>query len=145
MATAPTPGAVRQDNEAAESAAATKRILVIALLRTGETYKLATANLPLEQRAAVLKQVGISYNSILTSGDDLLITAVAVWLSRRLGGEASLSWPQFQRQWPDLGPGDVDCWAENPQGQRIDIDGKIISAPDDDADEATDEVDDPQS
>jgi hypothetical protein len=122
MAHAPTPGV----SDRAEAATAAKRIVVVRLVRTDQTYRLAAANLPVDQRAVVLKQVGVSYDTILTSGDGLLTTAVFVWLARRAGGERSLSWQQFQRQWPDdIVEDDLDCWAEDPQGRRLDEDGNL--------------------
>jgi hypothetical protein len=154
MAHAPTPG-VSARNDAATSA---KRIVVVRMVRTDDTYRIAAANLPLEQRPVVLKQVGVSYDTILRSEDGMLSTAVFVWLSRRLNGERSLSWAQFQRSWPeDLEEGDIELWAEDLQGRKLGDDGEVIVDEDTAVDVAVDgwgapvdpvepaEVNDPQS
>lgn len=127
MANALEPGSARRAEESAGRAATAKRITVVHLLREDATYRLAAANLELDQRAVVLRQVGVSFDQIVASQDVTLFVAVVVWLARRLDGERSLSWAQFQRHWPDdLGGDDVDLWAENTAGQRLDDDGNVI-------------------
>lgn len=126
MGLAPTPGVSRR----ADAASAAQRIIVVRMVRTDETYRLAPNNLPLDQRSTVLKQVGVSFDVIMTSSDGMLSTAMVVWLARRMNGERSLSWAQFQRTWPDdLVEADLDCWAEDPQGRRLDEDGLIVDGP----------------
>jgi hypothetical protein len=134
MAKALEPGTARRADEAARDAARVKRITCVHLFREDAVYRLPAANLSLDQRAVVLKQVGLSLDQIIAAGDVTLFVAVAVWLARRLDGERSLSWAQFQRHWPDdLTEDDVDLWAENTSGQRLDDDGNVIAEPDDEA------------
>lgn len=129
MAHALPPGTARRNEEAAQAAAAVKRITVVQV-RGADTYRLAAQNLPLDQRAAVLRQVGLSFDAIIASGDSILSYAVIVWLARRSHGERGLSWAQFQRQWPDdLDEGELDIWAENSAGQRIDEFGDVVAEP----------------
>lgn len=127
MAKAVPPSTIRRTAEADRTAAAVKRITVVHLVSEDETYRLAAQNLPIDQRAVVLRQIGVSFDALMASGDEVLACAAIVWLARRTHGEPSLSWAQFLRQWPDdLRPGDIDLWAENPQGQRIDPEGNVI-------------------
>jgi hypothetical protein len=141
VAHAPTPGVSTRAN----AAAAAQRIVVVRLVRTDETFRLAANNVPLDQRAVVLKQVGVSFDAVMQSGDGMLMTAVTVFLSRRMNGEASLSWAQFQRQWPDdLTEADIDAWAEDTQGRRLNEDGLVPEVDAIERDEIP-EATDPQS
>lgn len=131
MARALEPGTARRADEAAKESAAVRRVTVVRLVREDKVYRLAAANLPLDQRTAVLRQVGVAFDAVVASGDVMLAVAVMVWMARRNSGERSLSWAQFQRHWPDdLTDDDIDLWAENVQGQRIDEDGNVIPDPD---------------
>lgn len=137
---APTPGVSRRT----DAASGVKRILVVHMVRTDETFRLAANNVPLEQRTVVLKQVGVSFDEIMRSGDGQLTTAVVVWVARRLAGERSLSWAQFLRAWPtDLEVDDAEAWIEDPQGRRLDEDGNVIVDPDAEVDAEVDGFGDP--
>lgn len=144
MATAPTPGVGRLD----ATAKAAKRILVIQLA-WGGTYRIAVNNVPLDHRMAVRKATGISLTAFIGGEDaiDLDSIAVLVWVARRVGGEPGLSWKQFQRTWPDqIDEGDIEVWAEDPAGNKLDEDGAVIT--DDEGGEGESEpveVDDPES
>lgn len=145
MATAPTPGVGRR----ADAAAAAKRVLVLKLAWTGETYRLAVNNVPLDHRMAVRRATGLSLTAFIGGEDaiDVDSIAVLVWVARRVRGEASLGWKQFQRTWPDqIDEGDIEVWAEDPQGRKVDEDGNVVTddvADDDDQD--VEGVDDPES
>lgn len=153
---APTPGVGHR----AEAATAAKRIAVITLGWTGETYRIAVNNVPLEHRMAVRKQTGMAFNQYVGGPDSIDVDSIAVlvWVARRMQGEASLSWAQFARTWPpEPEPGSIDVWIEDTQGRKVDEDNKVIddtpaldvaevgdfavSEPDDDVEEC----DDPQS
>jgi hypothetical protein len=145
LATAPTPGLGRR----AEMSAAAKRILVIKLSWSGDTYRLAVNNVPLDHRMAVRKATGLSLTAFIGGEDaiDLDSIAVLVWVARRVAGEASLSWRQFQRTWPaEIAEGDIEVWAEDPSGNKIDEDGNVVAEPaNDDADDEPDEAGDPEA
>lgn len=151
MAHAPTPGVSRR----AEEVNTAKRILVIKLGWTGETYRLAVNNVPLDHRMAVRKATGMSLTAFIGGEDSIDVDSIAVlaWVARRMNGNASLSWRQFQRDWPEeIGEGDIDVWAEDPTGQRVDEEGRAIDEEGnalppsyDVADSDTEELDDPQS
>jgi hypothetical protein len=138
VATAPTPGVGRR----ADTAAAAKRVLVIKLVWTGTTHRLAVNNVPLDHRMAVRKATNMPLTAFIGGEDaiDIDSIAVLVWVSRRVGGEGSLSWQQFKRDWPDeIGEDDIEVWAEDPSGNKVDEDGNVIE------DEEPSEVDDPES
>jgi hypothetical protein len=138
VATAPTPGVGRR----ADTAAAAKRVLVIKLTWTGTTHRIAVNNVPLDHRMAVRKATNMPLTAFIGGEDaiDIDSIAVLVWVSRRVGGEGSLSWQQFKRDWPDeIGEDDIEVWAEDPSGNKVDEDGNVIE------DEELSEVDDPES
>lgn len=105
MAQAPTPGVSRRQ-EAAEEA---KRFVKITL--QGDTKILALGLLPLSEKAAVLRETHMSFDSLV--GDDNKVGEVSVavmwWLARRAAGERSLSWAQVMETWPaGLTQGEID-------------------------------------
>jgi hypothetical protein len=139
MAKAPVPGRARKDEEAAESVATAQRILVIQLAWDDEPHRIAINNIPLDHRSAVRRETGMSLTSLIVGDIDIVSYAVLVWLSKRLHGLPGLSWQQFRQTWPDDATEvQVDVWAENPQGQRIDQDGNVVG-------EGAGEPDDPES
>lgn len=148
MATAPVPGAARRSEEAAEAADLATRLLVIKLAWSDETHRIAVNNVPLDHRMAVRKATGLPLTAFIggESAIDVDSIAVLVWVSKRLHGKASLSWQQFKRTWPDsIDEGDLEVWAENPKGERLDEDGNVIPEAYEPGDGEVAEVDDPES
>lgn len=78
---------------------------------------------------AVRKATGLPFTAFWGGENaiDIDSIAVLVWVARRLRGEPMLTWPRFQRDWPDeITEGDIEVWAEDPAGHRIDEDGLVI-------------------
>lgn len=137
LAKAARPGASRR----AEEADASTRVLVIHLTCTDpeETHRIAVGNVPLEQRLAVRKATGMPFGQFVGGPDSIDVDSIAVmvWLAKRLNGFPQLAWQSFQRSWPDeIGEGDIEVWAEDTQGRRLDDDGEPEGEPS--------EVDDPE-
>lgn len=148
MAQALEPGSRRRAEESAETAAAVNRVLVIRLGWSEETHRIAVNNVSLDHRMAVRKATGLPLTAFIGGENaiDVDSIAVLVWVSRRINGTPSLSWKQFERSWPDtLTEDDIEVWAENTRGQRLDEDGNAVPvAYDPEGDEGA-EVDDPES
>jgi hypothetical protein len=147
MAQALEPGTARRVEEASAAADAVKRVLVIKLAWSDETHRIAVNNVPVDHRLAVRKATGLPLTAFIggESAIDVDSIAVLVWVSRRLHGSPSLSWKQFERTWPDtIDEGDIEVWAEDAVGHRIDEDGNAVPDPYDPAAESA-EPDDPES
>lgn len=141
----------------AEGAEQAKRVFVIKLSWRDEPCKIAVGNIPIGHRMAVRSQTGMALSAFTggTNAIDVDSIAVLVWVYERMHGRPDLSWPQFLRSWPeDIGPGDIDVWAEDPMGRAIDEEGNLLNQEDmprdpfdeDAADLAgVEELEDPQS
>jgi hypothetical protein len=140
LAIAPYPGVGRRT----DAVSAAKRILAIKLAWSETVYRIAVNNVPLDHRMAVRKATGLPFTAYIGGEDSIDVDSIAVlvWVSRRQRGEASLSWQQFLRAWPDeLSEGDIEVWPEDASGNRLDVEGNVVS---DDEPEPV-EVDDPES
>jgi hypothetical protein len=68
-----------------------------------ETRILAVGNLPMGERMAVRKQVGLPFDGFWAGEGTVGLDSVAVlwWLAARADGARSYSWAEAARDWPD--------------------------------------------
>jgi hypothetical protein len=93
-----------------------------------ETRILAVGNLPMGERMAVRKQVGLPFDGFWAGEGTVGLDSVAVlwWLAARADGARSYSWAEAARDWPDdLNLSELEVVVLNPRRGRRRLPGSL--------------------
>lgn len=122
MAKAPRPTKDGIDAERAQ--ARLDKMVTVFTVRDVE-YPLAVRNIPMQEKAALRLQVGMSWEQVMgldgPANPGIDSVCAAAWLSRRAHGEPSLSWVQHCAEWDNsVTISDVSISAVDPDADSSD-------------------------